>query len=63
MDINILRSISTVLFMTAFLWICWWAYSKKRKPGFSEAANLPFADEKTNQEPSAQHEGNGAKTQ
>ena len=45
MDINILRSIVTVLFVISFLWITWWAYSKKQKEAFNDAANLPFADE------------------
>ena len=45
MDIIQLRSLATVLVMLAFLGICWWAYSPKRKQRFEEAANLPFADE------------------
>jgi len=45
MDINILRSIVTVLFVISFFWITWWAYSKKQKDAFTDAANLPFADE------------------
>ena len=45
MDINTLRSIVTVLFVISFFWITWWAYSKKQKDGFIDAANLPFADE------------------
>jgi cytochrome c oxidase cbb3-type subunit 4 len=45
MDINTLRGIATILVMIAFLGICFWAYSSKRKADFEEAANLPFADE------------------
>jgi len=45
MDINTLRSIVTVLFVVSFFWITWWAYSKKQKDSFTDAANLPFADE------------------
>lgn len=45
MDINTLRSIVTVLFVISFFWITWWAYSKKQKDAFTDAANLPFADE------------------
>ncbi len=45
MDINTLRGIATVLVMIAFLGICFWAYSSKRKADFEEAANLPFADD------------------
>ena len=46
MDINDLRGISTALLMVAFIGVCCWAYSSKRKKAFDEAANLPFADEK-----------------
>lgn len=44
MDINDLRSISTVVLFITFIGIVWWAYSKGQKRGFDEAANLPFAD-------------------
>lgn len=59
MDINTLRSIVTVLFVISFLWITWWAYSKKQKDAFSDAANLPFADEP--QQKNAQSKGDGDK--
>ena len=42
MDINILRSISTVAALVVFLGIVWWAWSKRRKADFDEAARLPF---------------------
>ena len=42
MDINILRSITTVAALVAFLGIVWWAWSKNRKADFDEAARLPF---------------------
>ncbi len=45
MDINDLRGLATVFAFIAFISVCLWAYSKKRKPGFDEAANLPFADD------------------
>ncbi len=45
MDINDLRSLSTLLIFIAFTGICLWAYSAKHKAQFDEAANLPFADE------------------
>jgi cytochrome c oxidase cbb3-type subunit 4 len=35
--------------MFAFIGLCIWAYSRKRKKAFDEAANLPFADEEMNQ--------------
>ena len=49
MDINDLRGLSTAFLMIAFIGMCCWAYSKKRKRAFDEAANLPFADEELNQ--------------
>ena len=45
MDINTLRGISTILVMIAFISICLWAYSSKRKSNFDDAANLPFEDD------------------
>ena len=45
MDINDLRGLSTIFMMLAFLSICWWAFSPKRKQRFNDDANLPFADE------------------
>jgi cytochrome c oxidase cbb3-type subunit 4 len=49
MDINILRSIFTVVIFVAFIAIWVWAWSKKRKTEFDEAANLPFADDEPHQ--------------
>jgi|TARA_R110002096_G_scaffold92144_5_gene208323 cytochrome c oxidase cbb3-type subunit 4 len=46
MDINTLRSIFTLLLFILFIAICIWAYSKRRKQEFEDAANIPFqADE------------------
>ncbi len=45
MDINDLRAIATVLIFVAFVGVWAWAWSSKRKRGFDEAANLPFARE------------------
>jgi cytochrome c oxidase cbb3-type subunit 4 len=50
MDINTVRGLSTIFVAIAFFGVCWWAYSPKRKKGFDEAANLPFADEKQSNE-------------
>ena len=41
-DINTLRSIFTIIIFVAFIAIWFWAWSKKRKTEFDEAANLPF---------------------
>ena len=45
MDINTLRGLSTLFILLAFIGLIFWAYSSKRKKGFDEAANLPFADD------------------
>ncbi|MCE8033453.1 cbb3-type cytochrome c oxidase subunit 3 [Billgrantia tianxiuensis] len=55
MDTGTFRGIITFLLIVAFLGITWWAYSRRRKPDFDEAANLPFAedDEQPNRDSSA----------
>ncbi|MCB1841770.1 MAG: cbb3-type cytochrome c oxidase subunit 3 [Halioglobus sp.] len=58
MDINDLRGISTVFMMIAFIGVCIWAYSKKRKQEFDDAANLPFADEELNKRTMQENERN-----
>lgn len=45
MDINTFRGIATITVMIAFLAVCWWAFSPKRRKRFKDAAQLPFADE------------------
>jgi cytochrome c oxidase cbb3-type subunit 4 len=45
MDINDLRSISTVFLFLVFIGIVAWAYSSKRKHAFDEAARLAVDDE------------------
>ncbi|MGR2739829.1 cbb3-type cytochrome oxidase subunit 3 [Billgrantia sp. Q4P2] len=45
MDTGTFRGIITFLLIVAFLGITWWAYSRRRKPDFDEAAHLPFADD------------------
>lgn len=42
--INNLRSILLVLGLLCFLGIVFWAYGKKAKPGFDEAAQLPLTE-------------------
>ncbi|HEX5865678.1 MAG TPA: CcoQ/FixQ family Cbb3-type cytochrome c oxidase assembly chaperone [Casimicrobiaceae bacterium] len=44
MDINDLRVVITVLAFVAFVGIVFWAYSRKRKHEFDEAASLPFTE-------------------
>ena len=45
MDINDIRAWQTAILLISFIGIIFWAYSKRRKSSFDEAANLPFADE------------------
>lgn len=45
MDINDIRSVITVLAMTLFAGIVWWAYSDRRSAAFDEAARIPLDDD------------------
>jgi len=45
MDVNLIRTLITVLCFLAFIGIVVWAYSGKQRARFEEAANLPFEDE------------------
>ncbi len=45
MDINDLRSAVTVVSLLVFLGIVVWAWSRRNKERFDEAARLPFEDE------------------
>jgi cytochrome c oxidase cbb3-type subunit 4 len=47
MDINDIRSAMTVIMFVVFLGIVFWAYSKKRKSDFDEAARLPFDEDES----------------
>ncbi|MDO5086213.1 MAG: cbb3-type cytochrome c oxidase subunit 3 [Comamonadaceae bacterium] len=42
MDINLLRSIVTVLALAVFIGIVIWAWSRRNQERFDEAARLPF---------------------
>jgi cytochrome c oxidase cbb3-type subunit IV len=50
MTLAFLRDLGTVSALLAFIAICVWAYSGKRKAEFDEAANLPFADDDAHEE-------------
>jgi len=45
MDVNDYRSIVTVVSLVLFLGIVWWAWSKRNKAQFDEAAQLPFKED------------------
>ncbi len=46
MDYGTFQGVYTLILMAIFIGIILWAYSKRQKPAFDEAANLIFADEK-----------------
>jgi cytochrome c oxidase cbb3-type subunit 4 len=41
-DVNILRSVVTVVSLFTFIGIVTWAFSHKNSDAFDKAANLPF---------------------
>ena len=45
MDVNTLRIVVTLLSLAVFVGIVAWAWSGRNRQPFTEAANLPFADE------------------
>lgn len=45
MEINDLRSIVTVVSLITFVGILVWAWSKRNKSDFDEAARLPFNED------------------
>lgn len=45
MDINVLRSIVTVVLFVLFVAIVLWAYSDRSKAAFDRAARLPFDED------------------
>jgi cytochrome c oxidase cbb3-type subunit 4 len=42
---GILRGLTTVLAMLAFIAVCVWAYSRRRQRKFDEAAQLPLEED------------------
>ena len=50
MDMSLIRGLSTLVLFVAFIGMVIWAYSKKRKSDFNEAANLPFVGDETSTE-------------
>ncbi|HYR24715.1 MAG TPA: CcoQ/FixQ family Cbb3-type cytochrome c oxidase assembly chaperone [Aquabacterium sp.] len=45
MDINLARSIFTVVCLCVFVGIAAWAFSRRNKAQFDEAARLPLAED------------------
>jgi cytochrome c oxidase cbb3-type subunit 4 len=44
-DLNTLRSVVTVISLLAFVGIVAWAWSRRNRERFDEAARLPFQDD------------------
>ena len=47
MDINLFRTLITVLSFTAFAGIVWWAFGPSRRERFERDARLVFDDEES----------------
>ncbi len=45
MDLDLLRSIITVISLGCFVAICAWAWSARAQERFAEAARIPFIEE------------------
>jgi len=45
MDVNLMRSLFTVACLGVFVGIVVWAYSRRNKAQFEEAARLPLAED------------------
>ena len=57
MDYGTFQGIYTAILMVIIFGIIAWAYSRKRKPDFDEAANLVFADELETEKSVSRQEG------
>ena len=44
MDVNDLRSVTTLFMFVVFIGIVVWAWASRRQAGFNEAAQLPFVE-------------------
>jgi len=56
MDVNTLRALITVVAMTAFLVVVWWAFRAANRRRFEEDALLPFVDESGDSLPNGDRE-------
>ena len=45
MDMTTFRSLTTAALFVLFIALCVWAFSRKRKADFDEAAALPLSDD------------------
>ena len=46
MDLNVVRSVLTLVSLTLFVGLVLWAWSSRRESAFAEAAHLPFDGER-----------------
>jgi cytochrome c oxidase cbb3-type subunit 4 len=51
MDLNDLRAVVTLLSFVAFIGVIAWAWSRRNRKRFDEAANLPLADDERSDKP------------
>lgn len=56
MDIGMVRGLITLALFLAFVGLCAWAWSRKRKKDFDEAARLPL-EETSDAPPAGKKEG------
>ena len=58
MDINDIRSLTTVVSFVLFVGLVAWAWQAKRRSAFDEAARLPFTDDSVDATTHTNPEGN-----
>lgn len=51
MDMGTVRGVTTLLALLAFAAVAWWAYSKRPREMFQEAAQLPLEEDDTTETP------------
>ena len=57
MDVNILRSLTTLFMFLVFIGIVVWALAGRRRAEFDAAAQLPFVESSTQLAPGAASQG------
>ncbi|OYV01126.1 MAG: CcoQ/FixQ family Cbb3-type cytochrome c oxidase assembly chaperone [Burkholderiales bacterium PBB5] len=54
MDLNLLRSVATLMMFVLFIGIVVWAWGRQRQASFDDAAQLPFVDDARTRTPSGE---------
>ncbi len=57
MDVNDLRSLTTLFMFVVFIGIVVWAWASRRQAGFDDAAQLPFVENPVDDLPPAGTQG------